>query len=54
VAGAETLNDDKIVELYKSGEFQVPTMIICPEGKSLSESFIELSDENSSFEIGVI
>ena len=54
VTGAETLNDDKIVELYKSGEFQVTTMIICPEGKSLSESFIELSDENSSFEIGVI
>ena len=54
VTGSETLSDDKIVELYESGEFRVPTMIICPEGKSLSESFIELSDDNSSFEIGVI
>ena len=51
--GAETVND-KIIDLYKSGKFRVPTMIICPEGKSLSESFIELSDDNSSFEIGVI
>ena len=53
VTGAETVND-KIIDLYKSGKFRVPTMIICPEGKSLSESFIELSDENSSFEIGII
>ena len=32
VTGAETVND-KIIDLYKSGKFRVPTMIICPEGK---------------------
>ncbi|MDD4431398.1 MAG: hypothetical protein PHF61_08375, partial [Bacteroidales bacterium] len=53
VTGAETVND-KIIDLYKSGKFRVPTMIICPEGKSLSQSFKDFSAKNNILQIAYI
>ena len=47
ITGSETLNDEKIVSLYESGKFRIPTMVICPKELSMSQSFKDFSAKNN-------
>ena len=47
IIGSEILNDDKIIDLYKSGKLRVPTMVICPNELSMSQSFKDFSAKNN-------
>ena len=51
IIGSEILNDDKIIDLYKSGKLRVPTMVICPNELSMSQSFKDFSAKNNILQI---
>ena len=54
ITGSETLNDEKIVSLYESGKFRIPTMIIYPEEMSAPQSLKDFSAKNNTLQIAYI
>ena len=49
VTDTQTYNDEKIVELYDSMKFRVPTVILHPGDSCVIKSFKELSERNGDF-----
>ena len=49
VTDTQTNNDEKIVELYDSMKFRVPTVILHPGDSCVTKSFKELAERNGDF-----